>query len=108
MEVNAAIVDNALVAVNKLCPNLRFVTLQTGGKVREFLHVCLIVADTEKGYGAAGHPFPPAPWKEDLPRLPEPFASDIFYYAQCDVVAKHAAQNSWKWSEIRPSFLVRS
>ncbi|KAH6981575.1 hypothetical protein BKA56DRAFT_484856 [Ilyonectria sp. MPI-CAGE-AT-0026] len=83
VEVNSAIVDNALVAVNKLCPNLRF------------------------GYGAAGHPFPPAPWKEDLPRLPEPFASDIFYYAQYDVVAKHAAQNSWKWSEIRPSFLVR-
>ncbi|KAL6409129.1 hypothetical protein AUP68_05499 [Ilyonectria robusta] len=43
VEVNSAIVDNALVAVNKLCPKLRFVTLQTGGKVRELLHVCLIV-----------------------------------------------------------------
>ncbi|KAH7018768.1 hypothetical protein EDB80DRAFT_699362 [Ilyonectria destructans] len=89
VEVNSAIVDNALVAVNKLCSKLRFVTLQTGGK----------------GYGAAGHPFPPAPWKENLPRLPEPFASDVFYYAQYDVVARHAARNSWKWSEIRPSFL---
>lgn len=38
--------------------------------------------------------------------MPEPYASDIFYYAQYDVVARHAAESSWKWSEIRPSYLV--
>ncbi|KAK7420778.1 hypothetical protein QQX98_002582 [Neonectria punicea] len=92
VEVNSAILENALLAVSRLCSEMRFFTLQTGGK----------------GYGAAGHPFPPAPWKEDLPRLPEPFASDIFYYAQYDIVAKHAARKSWKWSEIRPSYLVRT
>ncbi|KAK2767162.1 hypothetical protein CKAH01_15354 [Colletotrichum kahawae] len=91
VEVNSAIVDNALVAVNILCPNVKFVSLQTGGK--------------HHGYGMVGHGWPPAPWKETLPRMPEPYASKIFYYAQHDVVARHAAASSWKWAEIRPSFL---
>ncbi|KAF4883145.1 Short chain dehydrogenase sirQ [Colletotrichum fructicola] len=89
VELNSAIVDNALMAVNVLCPNVNFVSLQTGGK----------------GYGMVGHGWPPAPWKETLPRIPEPYASKIFYYAQHYVVARHAAASSWKWAEIRPSFL---
>ncbi|KPM39559.1 hypothetical protein AK830_g6999 [Neonectria ditissima] len=71
----------------------------------ESQNVALVFGASGIGYAVAGHPFPPTPWKEDLPRVPEPFASDIFYYAQYDIVAKHAAQNSWKWSEIRPSYL---
>ncbi|KAI0534958.1 hypothetical protein GGR58DRAFT_519771 [Xylaria digitata] len=89
VRVNAEIIDNALKAIDKLCPKLKFFVLQTGGK----------------GYGTVGAGWPPAPWKEDLPRLPQPYASKIFYYAQYDVMVKHAAKSSWKWSEIRPSFL---
>ncbi|KXH25574.1 hypothetical protein CNYM01_00355 [Colletotrichum nymphaeae SA-01] len=89
VKTNAAIVDNALAAVKSLCPKLKFVSLQTGGK----------------GYGTVGYGWPPAPWKEDLARLPEPYASKIFYYAQYDVVARHATDSSWKWTEVRPSFL---
>ncbi|KAH9232369.1 hypothetical protein K456DRAFT_37604 [Colletotrichum gloeosporioides 23] len=89
LEVNSAIVDNALKAANVLCPNISFVSLQTGGK----------------GYGMVGHGWPPAPWKETLPRMPEPYASKIFYYTQHDVVVRHAAASSWKWAEIRSSFL---
>ncbi|KAF5502419.1 Short chain dehydrogenase sirR [Colletotrichum aenigma] len=89
VDVNSVIVDNALKAVNVLCPNISFVSLQTGGK----------------GYGMVRHGWPPAPWKETLPRMLEPYASKIFYYTQHDVVARHAAASSWEWLEIRPSFL---
>ncbi|KAK1474775.1 SirQ [Colletotrichum cuscutae] len=62
VKTNAAIIDNGLTAVKHLCPNLEIVSLQTGGK----------------GYGILGFGWPPAPWKEDLARLPEPYASKIF------------------------------
>ncbi|KAK0368905.1 hypothetical protein CLIM01_13738 [Colletotrichum limetticola] len=62
VKINAAIIDNGLAAVKHLCPNLDIVSLQTGGK----------------GYGIVGFGWPPAPWKEDLARLPEPYASKIF------------------------------
>ncbi|KAF3069710.1 3-oxo-Delta(4,5)-steroid 5-beta-reductase [Daldinia childiae] len=89
VRLNSALVDHALLALKKLCPRMKFFTLQTGGK----------------GYATAGVPWPPAPWKEDLPRLPEPYASKIFYYAVYDVMIRHAAGSSWQWSEIRPSYL---
>ncbi|KAK7442900.1 hypothetical protein Landi51_09448 [Colletotrichum acutatum] len=59
VKTNATIVNNALTAVKDLCPNLKFVSLQTGGK----------------GYGTVGYGWPPAPWKEDLARLPEPYGA---------------------------------
>ncbi|KAK1470025.1 hypothetical protein CMEL01_01792 [Colletotrichum melonis] len=62
VKINAAIIDNGLAAVKHLCPNLDIVSLQTGGK----------------GYGIVGFGWPPAPWKEDPARLPEPYASKIF------------------------------
>ncbi|KAK1725203.1 uncharacterized protein BDZ83DRAFT_719430 [Colletotrichum acutatum] len=90
VKTNATIVNNALTAVKDLCPNLKFVSLQTGGK----------------GYGTVGYGWPPAPWKEDLARLPEPYASKIFYLPQCDVVARHATDSLWKWTDVRPSLLL--
>ncbi|KAL6408614.1 hypothetical protein AUP68_07558 [Ilyonectria robusta] len=86
---NTVMIDNALSAANTLCPKLDFFLLQTGGK----------------GYGILGYGFPPAPWKEDLPRMPEPFASKIFNYKQFDKMVEHAGHGSWKWSESRASFL---
>lgn len=105
--MNAKLVDNALKAIDKLCPMLKFFVLQTGGKVGKHNDRAIgHLADRQKGYGTMEVGFPPAPWKEDLPRLPEPYGSKIFYNAQYDLMVQHAAKSSWKWSEIRPSFLV--
>ncbi|KAI6754847.1 hypothetical protein HG530_012599 [Fusarium avenaceum] len=57
-----------------------------------------------KGYGTVGDGWPPEPWEEDIPRMPEPFASEIFYYAQYDVVAKPAADRFWECSHL-PGFV---
>ena len=45
---------------------------------------------------------PSPPMKESLPRIPEPFASNIMYYAQYDVLSRLSAGKAWKFAEIRP------
>jgi hypothetical protein len=75
-----------------LCPDLKFWTLQTGGKAYgvEFLpHV----------------PYNP-PLKESTPRAPEPYASKIFYYGQYDALQKLSAGKGWSFVEIRPDAVV--
>ena len=52
-------------------------------------------------------PFNP-PLKESAPRIPEPYASNIFYYPQYDLLAEHAANSTQKFGfcEIRPGVVV--
>jgi hypothetical protein len=50
-------------------------------------------------------PFTP-PLAESMPRLPEPYASQIFYYAQVDHLAASSKGKSWKYCEIIPDVIV--
>jgi hypothetical protein len=50
-------------------------------------------------------PFTP-PLSESMPRLPEPHASQIFYYAQVDHLAKVSKGKEWKYCEIMPDMIV--
>ncbi|KAI9729776.1 MAG: hypothetical protein M1818_008390 [Claussenomyces sp. TS43310] len=89
---NVEILENAIDALEELCPKLQFFTLQTGGK----------------GYGIE---FPeqlkiPVPTPESMPRIPQPFADDIFYYAQYDLLLAKSENKSWKFCEIRPDVIV--
>ena len=47
-----------------------------------------------------------APLHEGLPRIPEPWASRIFYYTQYDLLKKLSAGKQWTFSEIRPDGIV--
>ncbi|EKG14165.1 hypothetical protein MPH_08668 [Macrophomina phaseolina MS6] len=67
-KVNTKLLEVAVRAIEAVSPRLKVVVLQTGGK----------------GYGLE---FPKevgikAPLKETNPRIPEPWASNIFYYTQ--------------------------
>ncbi|KZP30260.1 hypothetical protein FIBSPDRAFT_777421 [Athelia psychrophila] len=94
VDVNAQLVDSAVLALKALSPRLEHVTLQTGGKVYGIEHFPKV-------------PIPPTPWKESLPRVQDPsIASQIFYYRQVDILAAHARGSSWKWTEIRPDAIV--
>ncbi|KAF6814740.1 sirq protein [Colletotrichum plurivorum] len=89
---NTALLEIAIKAVAKVAPKLKAFILQTGGK----------------GYGLE---FPKeigikAPLREDLPRIPEPWASNIFYYTQYDLLKKLSEGKSWTFSEIRPDGIV--
>jgi hypothetical protein len=50
-------------------------------------------------------PFTP-PLSESMPRLPEPHASQNFYYAQVDHLAAASKGKGWKYCEIRPDMIV--
>ncbi|KAF6241297.1 hypothetical protein HO173_000007 [Letharia columbiana] len=90
---NVAILSNALRAVEKTCPSLVFWTLQTGGKAYgvEFL---------DKGIK-----YEP-PLEESAPRIPEPWASNVFYYAQYDTIKQLSEDKKWTFCEIRPDAII--
>ena len=46
------------------------------------------------------------PLREDLPRIPEPWASKVFYYAQYDLLEALSRGKSWTFSEIRPDGII--
>lgn len=86
------LLKNSVEALESLAPNLQSVILQTGGK----------------GYGLE---FPKEvgvnpPLKEDMPRIPEPWCSKIFYYTQYDLLQEMSKGKKWTFSEIRPDGIV--
>ena len=52
-----------------------------------------------------GCPYNP-PLSESLPRIPEPWASNIFYYTQYDILKNASTGKDWKFCEIRPDAIV--
>lgn len=46
------------------------------------------------------------PLKESLPRIPEPYASDLFYYWQVDRLKSLSKGKRWTYCEIRPDMVV--
>lgn len=95
VSVNRTLLSRAVRAVEALSPNLRFVVLPTG----------------TKAYGVHllrdGFPFPrDLPLRETLPRIPEPHASRMFYYGQCDEMADMARGKRWGWCEVVPDVVV--
>ena len=44
--------------------------------------------------------------KESLPRIPEPYASEMFYYNQCDRLDELCAGKPWTWAEVRPDVII--
>ena len=46
------------------------------------------------------------PLKETHPRIPEPYASKIFYYTQYDLLKDMSRGKSWTFTEVRPDGVV--
>jgi hypothetical protein len=94
IHINVDLLHNAIVAVEKLAPNLKFVVLPTG----------------TKAYGV--HLIDEFPFKNDLPmseklpRIPEPYASQMFYYNQCDELASLSKGKGWTWCDVIPDVII--
>ncbi|KAF2669344.1 hypothetical protein BT63DRAFT_401500 [Microthyrium microscopicum] len=93
-EINVTLIDRAVKTIENLSKNLTFVVLPTGTKA---YGVHLI----EK------FPFPEQlPMAESLPRIPEPYASEMFYYDQLDYLTKASKGKSWSWCEVIPDVII--
>ncbi|RFU32842.1 hypothetical protein B7463_g3500, partial [Scytalidium lignicola] len=89
IKANVDIIQNAVEAVEKLCPRFQTWNLQTGGMAYGVTFV------RELG-------FPKTPLKESFPRISEPYASQIMYYAQYDRLLELSRGKFWKFVEVRP------
>ncbi|KAG9247162.1 hypothetical protein BJ878DRAFT_217050 [Calycina marina] len=92
IEINVQLLDRAVKAAENLTTNLKFVVLPTGTKTYG-VHLM------EK------FPFTP-PLAESLDRIPEPYASEMFYYNQVDHLASSCKGKTWKYAEIIPDMIV--
>ncbi|RDW77751.1 hypothetical protein BP6252_05804 [Coleophoma cylindrospora] len=89
---NVKLLTRAITTVENHSKNLKFVVLPTGTKA----YGVHLINDM---------PFTP-PLKESMPRLPEPHASNIFYYSVVDALAGLSKGKTWKWCEIMPDMIV--
>ncbi|PQE20569.1 3-oxo-Delta(45)-steroid 5-beta-reductase protein [Rutstroemia sp. NJR-2017a BBW] len=116
-KINTTFFRTALSLITTHCPNLEFLTLQTGAKTYGF-----------EFFGQPGmSEYYRPPHVETAPRLPAPYADSIFYYEQIDDLirtqrslletdangnargelnAKEKGKPKWKWAEIRPDLII--
>ncbi|OAP65619.1 hypothetical protein AYL99_01591 [Fonsecaea erecta] len=92
IRANVALVSNSIQALEKVCPNFSFFTLQTGGK--------------HYGLEWIEHIKIEIPLKESAPRVPSPWGDKIFYYAQVDEIKRLAKGKKWGWCELRPDAII--
>jgi nucleoside-diphosphate-sugar epimerase len=92
--INIKLLERAVLAAEHLSKNLKFVVLPTG----------------TKRYGV--HMIDEFPFKKDLPlkeslgKIPEPQASQMFYYNQMDTLRDLAKGKSWSWAEVIPDVII--
>ncbi|KAF2430459.1 hypothetical protein EJ08DRAFT_633988 [Tothia fuscella] len=94
IRINVELLKRAVTACEHLSKKLQFVVLPTG----------------TKAYGVHlidKFPFgKDLPLKESLPKIPEPYASEMFYYNQTDFLANAAKGKPWTWCEVIPDMIV--
>ncbi|KDQ62242.1 hypothetical protein JAAARDRAFT_30126 [Jaapia argillacea MUCL 33604] len=91
--LNIGFVRHGIGAIDSLASeSLKFVVLQTGGKAYGVQYQEYVEVN--------------APLKEESPRVPEPFASKIFYYGQVDALRELSKDKKWSWAEVRPDVIV--
>ncbi|KAK5128223.1 hypothetical protein LTR85_002890 [Meristemomyces frigidus] len=94
ISTNVELLKRAVTAIDNLSTNLKFVLLPTG----------------TKAYGVhclANFPFADKlPLSEGLPRIPEPYQSQNFYYYQTDWLQSQANSKQWTWCEVRPDVVI--
>lgn len=88
ISINVKLLERAVLACEHLSKKLQFVVLPTGTKAYG-VHLLQEFPFTND-----------LPLKESLPKIPEPYASQMFYYSQTDFLAKLAKGKSWTWCEV--------
>ncbi|KAF7185709.1 Short chain dehydrogenase sirQ [Pseudocercospora fuligena] len=92
--INVELLKKAISSIESLSTKLKFVLLPTGTKAYG-VHLLDQFPFADK-----------LPLSEDLPRIPEPFASQNFYYNQTDWLEAASKTKEWTWCEIRPDVVI--
>ena len=94
ISINVEMISRAITAIEAVSSNLKFVVLPTG----------------TKAYGVhllGDFPFKnDLPLRETLPRIPEPYASQMFYYNQTDMLSAMSRGKPWTWCDVIPDMIV--
>jgi hypothetical protein len=91
---NAEMLERVVTAVEHLSASFEFLVLPTGAKAYGF-HLLDEFPFRDR-----------LPLREDLPRIPEPYASEPFYYWQVDLLNRLSQGKNWSYCEIRPDMVV--
>ncbi|KAH7398683.1 hypothetical protein DE146DRAFT_694267 [Phaeosphaeria sp. MPI-PUGE-AT-0046c] len=93
-KTNEDMLERAVTAIDHLSPKLSYVLLPTGTKI----YGCQMLDK---------FPFSnDLPLKENLPPIPEPYLSQLFYYNQIDCLKRISKGKKWSWCEIRPDNII--
>jgi len=105
--------ERTITAIDRLSEQLAFVVLPSGTKVGGMTKFLLRKRHltVSKAYGVhlGKELFPFSgnlPLKETLPRIPEPYASQMFYYYLLDRLTSLSQGRKWTWCDIRPDVIV--
>ncbi|KEF56738.1 uncharacterized protein A1O9_06928 [Exophiala aquamarina CBS 119918] len=92
--VNTQMLERTITAIDELSKRLAFVVLPSGTKAYG-VHL-----------GKEKFPFAKElPLEETLPRIPEPYASQMFYYYLLDRLKSLSQGRKWTWCDIRPDVI---
>jgi len=94
ISVNIDLLKRAVEAIEHSSSKLKFVVLPTGTKA---YGVHLIDEFPFKN---------DLPMKENLPRIPEPHASQMFYYNQLDLLKQMSEGKSWSYIDVIPDVII--
>lgn len=86
--------ENAVTAVDAVCPKLEMVVNQTGSKS----YGCHLLRNRPS--------YLVPPYKEDTPRMEGDAGATLFYYPQLDWLKEYAKDKSWSWIETRPDIVL--
>ena len=71
---------------------------------------CVVIVTGTKAYGLQMlDKFPykdRVPLSESLPRIPQEYAKDVFYYHEVDALKGMSEGKRWTWCEVRPDVIV--
>lgn len=90
--------ERSIKAIDHLSPALEFVVDQTGSK----WYGCHLIATTPE-YGST--PGIVTPYREDMPRLKQPYQDMLFYHPQIDWITEYAKDKKWNWCDTRPDIV---
>ncbi|KAK4570485.1 hypothetical protein LTR86_002565 [Recurvomyces mirabilis] len=95
LEDAVSMFKRSTIAVDRLCPSLEFVVLQTGAK----MYGCHLLDNHPTDYIHV-------PLSEDQPRLKDPYRDMLFYHPQLDWVTEYAKDKKWNWCDTRPDIII--